>query len=156
MQVYRIVKQNRARDLTGEGARLFGGRWNSAGTPMIYTAESVSLATLEVLVHTTLNCIPRNLVLVILEIPDHVSILPLESSNLSQNWFLYPAPPECMKMGDRWSRKNESAILQVPSAIIPESEEYNYLLNPLHNDFHNITIKQIKPYSFDRRLYDNH
>jgi RES domain-containing protein len=156
MLVYRIVKTKRAHDLSGEGARMYGGRWNSVGTPAIYTACSVSLATLEILVHTTLNFIPGNLVLVSIELPDSLSVKTIKNSELAKNWFRYPAPLSCAKIGDRWIRTGETVALRVPSAIIPDSDEYNYLLNPLHPEFKQVSVHRIKPYSFDRRFYDSH
>ena len=146
---WRIVRRARAGDaFTGEGARQFGGRWNSPGIPIVYTSEHQSLAALEILVHLQ----PRlslDFVAFRLALPDElISYLPL--SGLPAHWRVEPPSGATMKLGDTWFRDGRTAFLAVPSAIVPE--ERNFLLNPLHPDYSKIGIQAPQAFSFDPRL----
>lgn len=132
----------------GEGARLFGGRWNSAGTPAVYASGTMSLAVLETLVH--LNP-PMRLSWVSFELVfDERLVETLSATNLPADWAEEPPPPSSKQIGDEWVRAARSAVLQVPSVIIPS--ESNYLLNPGHPDFRKIQIGEPAPFLFDPRL----
>lgn len=149
MRVYRVVPSPRAKDLSGEGARLYGGRWNSPGTPMIYTATTASLAVLETLVHMSLGVFPENLVMVTLEIPEEF-VQSLEAKQLPEDWAAYPASSDVHAIGDTWAREEASLGLLVPSAILPQ--ENNLIINPRHPKAGNLKIAEIIPYQVDRRL----
>ncbi|MEO6046919.1 MAG: RES family NAD+ phosphorylase [Candidatus Kapaibacterium sp.] len=135
--------------LDGEGARLYGGRWNSRGNPVVYLAGSVSLALLELLVHTDLDIMPSDILLLKIEIPDNAMVE--ELNPVPKNWRQIPAPPACQKAGDDWIISGRSAVLSVPSIVIPE--ERNYLLNPRHPDSGRIIIIEKNQFSFDPRLF---
>ncbi len=154
MFVYRITKGKYADRLSGEGARLTGGRWNSKGTPVIYCASGVALATLEVLVHFPLNIAPKNLVLVEIDCPDSLTVERVGLDRLEEKWNNYPPSGYCAVIGDQWCAAQSSPILTVPSVIIQNELECNYLLNPNHPDFNRISITKISPYFFDRRLVE--
>lgn len=147
---WRIVKSRHAGTaFDGEGARLYGGRWNSLGTRMIYTSGSVSLAVLEVLVHVQ----EANLISSYSLIParfDDALVQHLDRSRLPDDWRSYPAPPELQQLGDEWVRSQTSSVLEVPSAVV--ERESNYLLNPAHPDFSSIFIGEPEPFNFDERL----
>lgn len=154
MRLYRISKNKYANDISGEGARLAGGRWNLKGTPIIYTSNSVSLATLETLVHFPLNLIPKNRSIVIFELPDNVEVEIIDSSKIRKDWKSYPPPIELGQIGSNWALQQRTVALKVPSTIIPEGEEWNYLLNPNHSDFSKIQIIETRSYEFNPRLYN--
>jgi RES domain-containing protein len=126
--IYRIVKtkwQDSAFD--GEGARRFGGRWNSKGNQCIYVAGSESLAILEILVHLESDAILKTYTLIKSTIAQS-QIMRLEK--LPPNWRLNPAPSETALIGDQWLKSQQSLALKIPSAIVPR--EFNYLINPNH------------------------
>ncbi|HPH88604.1 MAG TPA: RES family NAD+ phosphorylase [Chitinophagales bacterium] len=150
MLVYRISGQRFANDLSGTGARLNGGRWNSVGLSLLYTASYRSLALLEILVHTTNNYVPDDLRLITIEIPDTILIKEILHEEISDELNRKKAQAQFQTIGDKWIKSQTSLILKVPSVIIPE--EFNYLINPLHKDFHKVKIKETKLFRFDDRL----
>jgi RES domain-containing protein len=150
MLVYRISGQRFANDLSGTGARLNGGRWNSVGLSLLYTASYRSLALLEILVHTTNNYVPDDLRLITIEIPDTILIKEILHEEISDELNRKKAQAQFQTIGDKWIKSQTSLILKVPSVIIPE--EFNYLINPLHKDFHKVKIKETKLFRFDERL----
>lgn len=151
--LYRIGKTKRIRDLSGEGARLFGGRWNPKGTAVLYTSDSTALATLETLVHTRLDLMPRYLSIIVLELPDNLEVNLIATEELPQSWWINPAPPELAQIGEKWSVQQSSVALVVPSAVTPTGEGRNYILNPLHPDFAQVKIVDVSPYDYDQRLF---
>jgi RES domain-containing protein len=149
MVLYRISNCNRADDLSGTGAKLFGGRWNSIGTPMHYMAASRALAALEVLANkNTMNDAP-NFCLSIFDVPEE-SIFAIEIQDLPKNWKKYPAISSLKKMGDEFVKQGKFLLLKVPSAII--EDEYNFLMNVYHPLAKKLKLKEIKPFHFDGRL----
>lgn len=135
----------------GEGARLYGGRWNSPGTPMVYAAQHKSLAILEILVHLEKTSVMPAYSLVWASFEeDLIEVLLL--SGLPEGWREYPASGELKAIGERWVRERRSAVLAVPSVIV--EEESNYLINPGHPDFAAIQIGEPEPFEFDIRLLD--
>ncbi|WP_255486606.1 RES family NAD+ phosphorylase [Mucilaginibacter sp. SP1R1] len=149
MILYRIAKCNYADDLSGTGARLYGGRWNSEGRPMLYLASSRALAVLEVLVHLNPLIIPSNFCLATIEVPD-TDIVLLDTALLPNNWQDVSAPAILKQLGDAFLKKQERLLMRVPSAVVPE--EYNYLLNPLHLNVKDVRVITKEPFSFDDRL----
>lgn len=148
-RAWRIVKERHAATaFDGAGAWLFGGRWNSRGTRVVYTSATLSLAALESLVHLNppvafrYMAIPVEFEEALVE-AIHVASLPAE-------WTDEPPPPCTMGIGDLWVRESRSAVLELPSAII--QAEPNYLLNPAHPDFKKIALGKPVPFSFDPRL----
>ncbi|HEY8658936.1 MAG TPA: RES family NAD+ phosphorylase [Hanamia sp.] len=149
MRVYRIGKTKHANDLTGEGARLFGGRWNHKLTPCIYTSESRALALLEYTVNINIEDIPRALSITIIEIPT-ISIQEIEEVQLPGNWKQVPAPSSTKDLGTQLLKTSEKLVLKIPSSVI--TEEYNYLLNPLHPDSKLFKIVDIRDFVYDVRI----
>lgn len=150
MFVYRIAKTQYIRDLSGMGARLYGGRWNHKGIGIVYTAESRALATVEYLVHVPLSLLPGDLSLATLHIPDWVTPKTLAVVDLPAHWRDYPAPPALADLGMQWSLAPETMLLRVPSAVV--EHEWNVLINPLHPDMPHVAIAQVEAYQFDARL----
>lgn len=125
--------------LSGEGARLGGGRWNHAGIPVVYASETLSLAALELFVHFTRKdiTIAKSLLAIPVEIPDSVVISDILRETLDAGWDSSPPPDFTRDLGTDWVHKGSSAIRRVPSAIIPA--EHNLVMNPRHPDFAKIT-----------------
>lgn len=140
-RVYRVCRSIHVA-LDGEGAKRVGGRWNSPGHPVVYMAQSISLAVLENLVHMAKEDFPIGYVSVSALIPDDLRVLTegdLTSGSGAQ------------EAGDNWLASSESAVLRVRSAVIPD--EFNFLLNPRHPEFIKITSEPPVPFVFDERLF---
>jgi RES domain-containing protein len=147
---WRIVKSRHASTaFDGEGARFYGGRWNSAGTTMVYTSSTISLAVLEILVLLQEVSLLSSYSLISASIDD-AFVERLDHSVLPDGWRAYPAPSELQRIGDEWVRSQRSAVLEVPSVIV--ERESNYLLNPAHPDFSSVVIGKPEPFTFDVRL----
>ena len=150
ISTWRITKQKHARTaFTGEGAKLYGGRWNSQGKLVVYTAESRALALAEILVHLESAGVLSRYVVIQVEI-DEANISHLDLRNLPKNWRAEPAPKRLKTVGDEWLDSGKSAVLRVPSAIVVG--EFNYLLNPSHPDFSKLRIHGPERFSIDKRL----
>jgi|SRR5699024_3871112 len=150
MDVFRITKSAYSQDLTGEGARIHGGRWSKKGVNMLYTSEYGSLAALEILVHTPIATSPADLQMVVISIPDDVPFETLDPNTLPANWTQYPAPSALAERGTEWVQSASSLILKVPSVII--RSEWNFLINPAHSDFSRIRINEIRGFQLDDPL----
>jgi len=150
MHVFRIAKTRNINDLTGTGARIYGGRWNHKGTAVIYASENRSLATVEYLVHVPLSIMPTDLSIACLQIPDRIIPKQISIADLPRNWRDYPAPPELAEFGTNWALANDSLLLRVPSVVV--ENEFNVLINPMHSDMSYVTIAHVESCTFDRRL----
>ena len=126
------------------------GRWSSKGTSLIYTSATLSLAALETLVSIEIENFGNIFVSISLKIPDNFPIKKVDENLLPAKWRDTPAPEILVSIGDKWLTSKSTAILRVPSAIIPQ--EYNYLINPLHPDFEKILIEPPQPFVLDRNL----
>ncbi len=145
---WRIVKRKHAKKaFSGEGARLFGGRWNSPGVAMVYTAESQSLAALEIVVHLESSELLEKYVVFEVGIDTRL-ISRLDMRRLPKGGA--PDPAVCREIGDAWVAAASSVVLQVPSATVPA--ESNFLLNPRHRDFSRLKIGKPLAFRFDPRL----
>lgn len=142
MLVWRLSRRLHA-DLSGEGARLAGGRWNSPGRPMVYCAQDASLAMLEIRVHLDLpfELLPSDYVYSAIEIGD----LAIEEAELPETMR------ESRAIGDNWLRDCRTPLLRVPSAIVPLG--HNILINPLHPEAREIAVSGEYPCVFDPRLW---
>jgi RES domain-containing protein len=151
LTAFRIAKSKRVETaFDGEGARLYGGRWNSIGTRVVYVAQSRSLATLEVLVHTEdISTIEGQYSIIPVTIPDGL-VLRIAPDDLPSRWPSSEPLAETQIFGDRWVSDLTSAVLEVPSAVT--NEECNYLLNPTHPDFASISIGDPIRFRIDPRL----
>lgn len=147
--VWRLTTARFARSaFSGEGARLYAGRWNRKGVPLVYTAASQSLAILEMLVQD--EPLRARYVMIEVHIPKTVSIDRIKVEDLPSDWREIAAREKLQAIGTTWAEKRSSAALAVPSAIIPA--ETNYLLNPLHSDFRRIKIGKPQRFETDLRL----
>lgn len=153
MDLFRISKKKCVTDLSGEGARKFGGRWNLKGSAVLYTSQTESLAALETLVHTSISTMPNDLNLLTLSVPDTIKPEIIHANQLPFGWKNYPAPNKLVEIGSQWIESNSSLLLKVPSVLV--QSEANILINPNHTDSKNIAIKQIRPFSFDMRIFQS-
>lgn len=151
MKVFRLSRSKFAGDLSGKGAEIAGGRWNSKGTPMLYTSQSVALCTVELAVHTPLGNIPSDYTLITLEIPDGIKAAELTAGELPPDWKTLPHANSTQQLGDEFVRSGKNALLKAPSVVVPG--EYNFLINPSHPDSKGIVIKSTEPFEFDSRLF---
>jgi RES domain-containing protein len=152
LTAYRICKTKYAATwFDGEGAYRFGGRWNSRGKRILYTAGSLSLAVLEMLVHLNNEEILLAYSYVAAEFDENL-ILPVEDfRHLPENWSDSPPPLQIQRIGDEWARKQASVILKVPTSILPV--EFNYLINVEHPEFLKVKLGKLQTFTFDERLY---
>jgi RES domain-containing protein len=151
MIVFRLCSAAFPDFLSGNGASIAGGRWNTKGMKMVYTSSSRSLCTAELAVHLPLGIIPVNFMIVSIEIPARIKILALPEDKLPQNWRKFPYPSSTQILGNDFIKQNKSAVCKVPSAVVPG--DFNFLLNPSHKDFHLIKVKQTVKFEFDERLF---
>lgn len=151
MIVFRLCKSMFKDDLSGRGAEIAGGRWNSRGRPMLYTAENRALCTAEIAVHTPLGIIPQDYILLSIEIPDDISTHQLNLPDLPKDWRMFPHPASTKGLGDSFINESSAAILRVPSAIV--GGEFNVLVNPLHPDARDIRLAEVEEFVFDKRLF---
>ncbi len=172
MKFYRITTCDHVNDLSGEGAYLHGGRWNSKGTRMLYTAESMALSMLEALAHVTMVNQKRGYCRVVLEAPsnspagreqlpddtdfDGVSFIQenlfkqIDIHQLPEDFRSNPGPDALRAIGDQFIEEGKFLALKVPSVVVPDS--FNYLLNPKHYLFENIKTIESSPVVFDQRI----
>lgn len=146
MRVFRLCKKAFVA-LDGEGAKLHGGRWNFRGLPVVYTSSSLSLAMLEMLVHIEVELAPEGLICLEIEIPETVHI---ESMLLPSEYIHSKNEIVLKEIGSKWLRENRSAVLGVPSVIVPV--ERNFLINPLHPQAKKIHTIKANSFHFDPRL----
>ncbi len=151
IQLFRISLSEHINDMTGTGAKIYGGRWNHAGYPVVYASGSRSLAALEFLVHVPMALAPDNLSIAEINIQKKITRSSIKNNQLPSNWQAYPAPEEIANIGTNWIKSKSSLLLDVPSAVL--DKEFNTLINPLHPDMQFVNLVNIEPFSFDPRLF---
>lgn len=147
MLVYRITKTAYANRLVASGG---AARWNGRGQFVIYTAATRALACLENVVHRSGEGLLDVFRVMVIQLPDDLPVTTLSVEQLPANWFAFEQYAICQQLGDAWLRKGETAVLKVPSAIIPN--EWNYLISPAHPDFHRLVLVRTEPFTFDPRI----
>jgi len=148
MIIYRLAGGDYIRDLSGNGSKLFGGRWNAVGLNAVYCTEHISLAVLEILVHVKKYKQPKDYHLITLSIPDSIKPAVISASKLKKNWkddFTYT-----QFMGNEFLKTQQALMLQVPSVIV--EPENNIIINPKHPDVSKIKIISTRLFEFDKRL----
>jgi RES domain-containing protein len=150
VRIYRITKTEYIDDFSGEGARLYGGRWNLVGDPVIYFSQNLSLSLLEIIVHVEFAKLPMGYSFIEAEIPDEF-IKPIKSLDfIKPKWSSEGAEKQVQMLGTTWLKRQESLALRVPSAIL--GLEHNILINPTHKDIESIKIIKKQSLDFDPRL----
>ncbi len=148
MIVYRLSKKIYANDVSGKGAEIAGGRWNSKGVAMLYTGQSIALCVAEIAVHIPLGILPVDYCLVHIEIPEDSIV---EVKRMPSNWNVFPHPDDTQKLGDKFIADRKKLVLKVPSAAV--QGEFNFLINPRHPDFGKVKVKKVEKFNFDERLF---
>lgn len=151
MILYRFAHRNFAHDLSGNGAKLHGGRWNPKGIPVLYTSESISLAVLEILANALTLEYLQTIQLMEIEMPAETTCHEIKLQSLKKNW--YRDFDYTQWMGQEMLQPAKTLLYKCPSAII--HREHNYLVNPLHPDFKKIKLKTTGDFYFDERLFPN-
>jgi len=148
---WRITQQIHAGNaFTGIGAWLEGGRWNRKGIHMIYTAGSLALAALEIVVHLPETAILYNHYVRIPVQFDSGRVMELAISDIPDDWNSHPPSESSQHIGSSWTIEKKSLALKVPSSVIPE--EHNYLINPFHPDVSRLKIGEPATFTFDPRI----
>lgn len=150
MIVYRLSRSKYAGDLSGKGAEIAGGRWNSKGIGLLYCGQNIALCMAEVAVHIPFGIIPIDYELITLEIPDE-EITELKKHQLPDDWKTWPIPYSTQNLGDDFVKKGKFLVLKVPSVVV--QGEFNYLINPFHAKIKKVKIKKTESFSFDPRLF---
>jgi RES domain-containing protein len=151
LTVFRLGKAvYRDQLFSGQGGLYASGRWTPRGRLVVYTSASISLAVLEYTVNYRRRGWVPATVLGRAVIPPSVRVQTVSIDNLPDNWFSAAPPSQLQALGGEWLEHGETAVLKVPSAVV--TEEWNYLLNPLHADFRKFRISKAKPLNFDQRL----
>jgi len=148
-RLVRLEHGGKEEAFSGEGARLFGGRWNSPGVSVVYTSANLSLAVLETLVHADRRRFERTYLSYKVSLPEE-GVLALDLAALPKDFRERPVSGPARRIGDAWVREGASVALAVPSVIIPS--ERNYLLNPAHPDFSRVVIGEAAVFRMDERL----
>ena len=147
MIIYRLATSEFAEDLSGEGAKIYGGRWNPVGLAAVYISEFISLSILEILVRANKFTSPDTYTLLSIQIPES-STVTIELKKLKSEW--QNSIEYTRSIGEEFLRDNQTLILKVPSAIV--TQEHNFLINPLHKDFKKVKIVHSELLELDKRL----
>jgi RES domain-containing protein len=151
MTVFRLCKSKYSKDLSGLGAGKTGGRWNSKGKALIYTSSSRALCVAEIAVHTPFGILPKDYKLITINIPDEIGQQEIKKSDLPKDWYIFPHPNSTQAFGDNFISESNYLVLKVPSSVV--QGDFNYLINPEHQESAKIKILSIEPFQFDTRLF---
>lgn len=150
MKVYRIAKWQYLEDLSGVGAKLYGGRWNEEGIAMLYTSAHLSLAVLELLANQVRRLVDDTYGYICIEIPDHIPLRSIGTNDLASDWRSGQYSDQTTRMGTQWIKSQESLGLMVPSAVL--AQEYNILINPSHSAYDQLVICETGQLELDGRV----
>jgi RES domain-containing protein len=152
--LHRVTGATYAADLSGEGARLNKGRWNNAGTAVVYTSESLEVAFSEY----ARRYVPRELIksvrlgYVRFQLPAGISVEEVDLEALPEDWRSRPAPERLQLIGDAWTRSGRTCLLKVPTAL--NAEDFNYLINPQHPEFNQDWATVTMPFAVTDELVE--
>lgn len=149
MLIYRISSPKFIEDLSGTGAKQYGGRWNDKGISMVYFAMSRAMAVMEVLVHLRPVALDQDFALAIFEIPDD-DMLTIKAKDLPENWKEETEIEALKKIGNQFIKDNRQLVMKVPSAIL--EEEHNIILNPNHPQAVKVKLIEKRVFRFDKRF----
>lgn len=151
MTVYRLSKGKYHNDLSGKGAEMYGGRWNSKGIPLLYCSQTRALCFAEVAVHLPVGIIPKDYYLITIELPDRGAVYELPEDDLPADWRSNPHSHSTQEIGDQFVSEGKYLALKVPSAVV--QGDYNYLINPSHKLFKKVQVVSSEPFEFDSRFF---
>lgn len=149
MQLWRVCREAH-QALDGEGARLYGGRWNPEGVAVVYASSTLALAALEYLIHVDVEDVPADLIAMQLDVPADAGTVRVAVADLPADWYRLPEHPACVALGDAWIAANEALLMRVPSAVVPE--ETNVLIAPSHARADDVTVAATRAFAYDPRL----
>ena len=153
MIVYRLTREKYCLDLSGKGAYLIGGRWNSKGVHVLYTAANRSLAMAEVAVHLNFAYLPDDYYMVEIFVPDNAPLLKISEYELPEYWnSIRFNQYKLKKNGDNFIKENKYLSMQVPSVVT--KGDYNILLNPAHALFDKVKVINMEKFPFDHRMFE--
>ena len=151
MELYRITQESYSNDLSGDGSRIFGGRWNSEGRYALYTSANRSLALLETLAHIPAKLFRnKKYILVTVFLPDKAPQKFIEEKDLPNNWDALDIQHVTQKIGDNFLEEQKGLLFRVPSVLMPE--EFNYIINPLHPSMKQVKVIYHREIRFNDRL----
>ncbi|HYV54850.1 MAG TPA: RES family NAD+ phosphorylase [Chitinophagaceae bacterium] len=151
MELYRITQESYSNDLSGDGSRIFGGRWNSEGRYALYTSANRSLALLETLAHIPAKLFRnKKYILVTVFLPDKAPLKFIEEKDLPNNWDALDIQHVTQKIGDNFLEEQKGLLFRVPSVLMPE--EFNYIINPLHPSMKQVKVIHHREIRFNDRL----
>ena len=150
MIVYRLGKGTYHLDLSGKGAELYGGRWNSKGVAMIYTTQSRAVAFAEFTMHIPIGIVPKDYYLISIRVPDTAKVFKFADTDLPPDWRSYPHSDSTQKIGDQFIVESNYLIMKVPSAVVPG--DFNFLINPNHSQIKEVLIDHVEAFEFDSRF----
>ena len=151
MRIYRLAASRYVDTaFSGEGTRRVGGRWTPVGYRAVHAAGSIALAVLETLVHVDASVMPAHRVIAV-DVPEDIPVTTIAVGELPDDWRRTPPPTRLKELGKAWLDAGETALMQVPSAIVPE--EPDFLINPMHVGFSRLVIHPPAPFGIDRRLF---
>jgi RES domain-containing protein len=151
LRLWRITTRNWALDTLCDGARLYGGRWNPVGYPVMYAGATIEICALEKFVHLAGVAHPP-LVLVAIDLPDDEALYKRpQPADLPHDWADLPAPASAQEYGRRWLASGSELAMFVPSAVIPEAT--NALINPRHPAYRTVSLAIVRDFSFDARMF---
>lgn len=150
ISAWRITNNKHAKDaFSGEGAKLYGGRWNPIGCKAVYAADSLSLAILELIVHVVEDDDLQNYVAIPVELEDS-KVINWSKKKFPKNWDSLPVSDQTQNMGKKWLEEKQSLALKVPSSVVPNDS--NFVFNPAHPDFSSLKIGTPQPIKIDSRI----
>ena len=150
MKIYRLTKTNFINDLSGEGARLFGGRWNKRGDSLLYFSEHLSLCVLELLTRIDFEFLVDDYSFIEVEVPSSLISMLKKPSRISKKWRSNPPVSDTEIYGSTWLKNNKTLGLAVPSAVL--TNENNILINPRHPQFSQLKIIKTSVLDLDSRV----
>ena len=150
MKIYRVAKNKFVEDLSGEGARLYGGRWNKKGKSMLYFSEHLSLCLLELLTRVDYEFLSKDYAFIEVEISEKLITTLSDINTISKNWRVDPPISATTDFGSKWLLNNENLAMFVPSAVLPR--ERNILVNPNHLSVSKLKILDKGPLELDPRM----
>ena len=151
MLLFRLARKKYGLQLSGKGAAIAGGRWNTKGTELIYTAQSRALAVAEVVVHLDAQNLPKDFSMLTIYVPYDSPIQTIVPSQLPRNWNSFPPLKETQSIGDVFIENVEYLLLKVPSAVV--KGDYNILINPKHSLYSNARVLEAEDFMLDRRFF---
>ena len=152
MILYRFSRKEHGGDLSGKGAELYGGRWNSKGIPVVYSSASRALAVTEIIAYTPPGLLPEGYQLNIIEVPEVSEFIhTVSEAELPADWKRYPHGKATKHLGDALLLSGKYLLVQVPSALV--QGEFNWLINPRHPEFRQVKLLELLPFNFNERLF---